>query len=126
LTELHVSRIADLHLFSFESNKAATAGNWNIELLIQSTQLYLGFATGTSGLIVQVLRAFDNFDPILLDNAFLTLQLCIEQIILIHGKNNYPIPHVGKAAMRKEEGKIPLRWCKRLVDVCCCDTLFYS
>jgi hypothetical protein len=61
-------------------------------------------------LIVQVLACFDRFDPIALDNAFLTLQLCMEQIILIHGKNTYDIPHVGKAAMRLRDNKIPLRW----------------
>jgi hypothetical protein len=109
--------------------EAATAGNWNIELLtqsaqspdtnindlaffraLQSTQFDLGFATDTSGLIVQVLAAFDRFSHIALNNTFLTLQLCMEQIILIHGRNTYDIPHVGKGTMRAEEGKIPLRW----------------
>jgi hypothetical protein len=70
--------------------EAATAGNWTIELLmqsaqspdtnindlaffraLQSTQFDLGFATNTSGLIVQVLAAFDWFSPIALDNTFL-------------------------------------------------------
>jgi hypothetical protein len=106
-----------------EFMEAATAGNWNIELLfqsaqspdtnindlaffraLQSTKFDLGFATDTSSLIVQVLAAFDRFDHIALDNAFLTLQLCME------GGNKYDIPHVGKGAMRKEDGKIPLRW----------------
>jgi hypothetical protein len=103
-------------------------GNWNIKMVIQSaqspdtnindlaffralqsTQFDLGFATDTNGLIAQVLTAFKNFSPIALDNAFLTLQLCMEQIILIHGRNTYKIPHVGKKKMR-ELGKIPLQW----------------
>jgi hypothetical protein len=107
--------------------EAATAGNWDIELLIQSaqspdtnindlaffralqsTQFDLGFKTDTNGLIVQVLAAFDRFKQIALNNAFLTLQLCMEQIVLIHGKNTYDIPHAGKAKMRAEEGEIPL------------------
>jgi hypothetical protein len=105
-----------------EFMELATAGNWNTKQFLQSaqspdtnindlaffgalqsTQFDLGFATDTSGLIVQVLAAFDRFDPIALNNTFLTLQLCMEQIILIHGKNNYDIPHVGKATMRRQK-----------------------
>jgi hypothetical protein len=63
---------------------------------LQSTQFYLGFATNTNGLIAQVLAAFANYNPIALNNSFITLQLCMEQIILQRGGNNYDIPHVGK------------------------------
>ena len=53
------------------------------------------------GLIEGVQAAFDFFEPTKLNCSFLTLQGCLEEIILVNGDNNYNIPHIGKAALER-------------------------
>ena len=60
------------------------------------------------GLILAVTTAFQEFEPRLLKYNFLTLQTCLEQIILSHGDNIYAIPHMGKERLDNME-MLPLR-----------------
>jgi hypothetical protein len=60
------------------------------------------------GLILAVTEAFESFEPRLLDYTFLTLQTCLEQIILSHGDNIYAIPHMRKEHLEQEE-MLPVR-----------------
>ena len=53
------------------------------------------------GLIEAVQAAFVFFEPTRLNCSFLTLQGCLEEIILVNGDNNYNIPHIGKAALER-------------------------
>jgi hypothetical protein len=58
-------------------------------------------------LILQVQRAYEDFEPRKLDFAFLTLQCCIDDILTIYGDNDYKIRHMGKEAMLRD-GTLPV------------------
>jgi hypothetical protein len=49
-----------------------------------------------NGLIESVTRAFDEYDPVVLNRVFITHQTCLDEIIKVKGDNNYKIPHVQK------------------------------
>jgi hypothetical protein len=106
---------------------AATQDNWNITLLtqpaqspdtnhldltffrsLQSSQWDHGFANDIDGLITQVMRAYDEFPPRKMDFGFLTLALCMDEIICSNGDNKYSIPHMGKERLLRA-GTLPLR-----------------
>jgi hypothetical protein len=57
-------------------------------------------------LIAAVEEAFTNFDPCLLNRAFLTLFMNYNQILLNEGGNNYKLPHMGKEAL-ENMGELP-------------------
>ncbi len=57
--------------------------------------------------MIQVQRAYEDFEPTTLDFAFLTLQCCIDDILTIYGDNNYKIQHMGKEAMLRD-GMLPV------------------
>ena len=40
--------------------------------------------------------AFNKLERNTLDNVFITLQMCMESIMLKGGGNSYKIPHIGK------------------------------
>ena len=105
----------------------ARAGRWNIRIAeqgpnspdtnvcdlgffraLQSSQFDHGFATDIDGLIDQVKRAWDEFPPEKIDDNFLTLQCCLDEILKCGGGNNYKIPHMGKEKLRRE-GRLPTR-----------------
>ena len=105
----------------------ATEGLWNITLqtqpakspdlnvldlsffrALQSHQWRSGFANNINQLVEQVQLAFETFEPRKLDFAFLTLQHCMDDILAIHGDNNYTIRHVGKERMLAD-GTLPVR-----------------
>ena len=105
---------------------AATQGVWNISLetqaakspdlnvldlsffrALQSHQWRNGFANTMDELILQVQRAYNDFEPRKLDFAFLTLQCSIDDILTMHGDNNYDIRHMGKEAMLRD-GTLPV------------------
>jgi hypothetical protein len=105
----------------------ATAGNWNIKLLtqpaqspdtnlldlsffraLQSSQWDHGFAYEINGLIAQVTEAYRDFPPRQIDFGFLTLQCCLEQILISNGDNKYKVPHMGKERLLRD-GILPLR-----------------
>ena len=59
--------------------------------------------------IAQVLRAYDEFDPRKIEFGFLTLQCCLDEIIMCsNGGNQYKIPHMNKARLLRE-GTLPTR-----------------
>jgi hypothetical protein len=95
--------------------EATTARNWSIKLLtqpaqspdttlldltffraLQSSQWDHGFAYEINGLVQQVTRAYRDFPTRRIDFGFLTLQSCLEQILLSNGGSTYDIPHMGK------------------------------
>jgi hypothetical protein len=94
---------------------AVTAGNWKITLVtqpaqspdtnhldltffraLQSKQWDNGFALEIDGLIEQVNRAYKDFPSQKIDFGFITLQSCLQEILLSNGGNEYKIPHIGK------------------------------
>ncbi|XP_057788877.1 uncharacterized protein LOC131005804 [Salvia miltiorrhiza] len=93
---------------------AATSDGFNIQLICQppnspDTNVNdLGFfraiqslqddklANGVDDLLNNVKEAFEELDPMKLNNVFLTLQGCYHEIIKCRGNNNYKIPHINK------------------------------
>ena len=55
----------------------------------------------------QVLRAFVEFEPRMIDCGFLTLQTCLNDMMEVNGGNDYKIRHLGKQALLREFGSIP-------------------
>jgi hypothetical protein len=111
--------------FAFEA--AAQDDNWNIVLLtqpaqspdlnvcdlsffraLQSQQWRLRIEHNIDGLIAQVQEALRIFDDRKLDFGFLTLQCCLDDVLLCVGGNDYKIRHMGKAALLAA-GELPLR-----------------
>jgi hypothetical protein len=110
----------------FEFKSHAQTGLWNIKLLtqpakspdlnvldlsffraLQSAQWDNGFETTIDGLVDQVLRAYADFVPRKIDKGFLTLMGCMDEILKIHGANDYKIPHIGKEALLLDYGRLP-------------------
>ena len=75
---------------------------------LQSHQWSTPVANNIDGLVAQVLAAFNTFETRKLDFAFLTLQYCMDDVLAIHGDNNYKIRHVGKESMLAA-GTLPIR-----------------
>ncbi|WOG93725.1 hypothetical protein DCAR_0313012 [Daucus carota subsp. sativus] len=57
-------------------------------------------------LIHAVEETFENYPVAQLNHIFLTLQLCMREIIKVKGDNSYKIPHIRKNAL-EEENKLP-------------------
>ena len=74
---------------------------------LQSAQWENGFETTIDGLVDQVLRVYAAFVPQKIDKGFLTLMGCMDEILKIHGANDYKIPHIGKEALLLEYGRLP-------------------
>ena len=58
-------------------------------------------------LITAVQDSFQQLHHSTLNNTFLTLQTCMEQVILHNGNNNYKIRHMSKQRLERE-GRLPL------------------
>ena len=110
----------------FEFKRHAQTGLWNIKLLtqpakspdlnvldlsffraLQSAQWENGYETTIDGLVSQVKKAYEQFEPRKIDKGFITLQLCMDEILKIHGANDYKIPHIGKDALLLATGRLP-------------------
>jgi hypothetical protein len=106
--------------------EAAIAGSWQIWLqtqpaqspdtntldlaffrALQSAQWDHGFAIDIDGLIMQVSRAYNKFFPRKMDFGFLTLQSCLDEILVSNGNNSYKKPHMGKATLL-QAGVLPV------------------
>ena len=74
---------------------------------LQSHQWRSGFANTMEELILQVQRSYREFEPRKIDFAFLTLQCCIDDMLSIHGANDYTIQHMGKESMLRD-GTLPV------------------
>ena len=77
---------------------------------LQSAQWGLGcVGNNIDALIAQVRRAFELFEPRKIDFGFLvTLQTCLDEILAIHGGNDYTLQHIGKEQMLNA-GILPAR-----------------
>ena len=75
---------------------------------LQSAQWRSGVEEAIDGLIGQVPRTFDRFDERKNDFGFLTLQCCLDDILICNGGNDYSIQHMGKERMLRE-GILPDR-----------------
>lgn len=110
-----------------EFGLVARTGTWNINILtqapkspdtnvcdlsffraLQSEQWRSGVEDSIDGLIAQVLRAFETFDERKNDFGFLTLQCCLDDILVRNGGNDYSIRHMGKERMLRQ-GILPDR-----------------
>jgi hypothetical protein len=47
-------------------------------------------------LIANVINEYENYNPVLLNRVFLTLQGCMIEVIKDNGGNKYKIPHMNK------------------------------
>jgi len=47
-------------------------------------------------LIVNVINEYENYNPVLLNRVFLTLQGCMIEVMKDNGGNRYKIPHMNK------------------------------
>jgi hypothetical protein len=63
---------------------------------LQYKQWDNGFALEIDGLIKQVTRAYKESPSWKIDFGFLTLQSCLQEIIMSNCGNEYKIPHIGK------------------------------
>ncbi len=75
---------------------------------LQSAQWGLGSEATIEGLIRQTMQAFLEFEHRKIDYAFLTLQCCLDDILVKLGENNYKIRHMGKER-RLREGRLDTR-----------------
>nr|GMC58175.1 Transposase, Tc1-like protein [Ipomoea batatas] len=57
-------------------------------------------------LVVATQKAFDDISIESLSNIFLTLQLCMVEVMKRFGGNNYKIPHINKQKL-EQEGQLP-------------------
>ena len=57
-------------------------------------------------LIEAVSEAYDKYPHHKINQAWLTLQCCFNQIIMHHGNNNYNIDHIGKEQL-EQNGNLP-------------------
>ena len=60
----------------------------------------------TDELVNAVVKSFEAFPVVKSNHIFLTLQLCMIEIMRAKGSNKYKIPHVSKS-MLESEGKLP-------------------
>jgi hypothetical protein len=61
-------------------------------------------------LITAVEESFAALNRDTLENIFLTWCACMEQVMLCAGDNQYSIPHLKKAQLRRVEGTLPMRF----------------
>ena len=66
---------------------------------LQSEQWRNGVEDSIDGLIAQVLTTFERFNERKNDFGFLTLQCCLDDILIRNGGNDYSIRHMGKERM---------------------------
>lgn len=102
--------------------KAGSTHGWNITLVCQppnspdTNVLDLGYfnaiqslqheasPTTVDELITAVNESFAKLSKETLDSVFLTLQACMESIMLTGGGNEYKIPHMKKSILRRQGG----------------------
>ena len=58
-------------------------------------------------LVARVTRCYEEYDWRKLNNAFLTLQCVLNEILICNGDNNYKLPHISKAKLERE-GQLPM------------------
>ncbi|KAG2836132.1 hypothetical protein PC112_g5398 [Phytophthora cactorum] len=83
---------------------------------IQNIQ-YCVHIHGIDNIITAVQGAYKDMSTDTLDNIFLTLQDCMRCVLRQKGGNQYALPHIGKAKLRRK-GILP--------SVLCCDQHLYD
>lgn len=73
---------------------------------LQTHQLKQEATHNNVQLMESVARAYNDYDPDKLRDSFLTLQGCMNNILLEHGGNEYKIPHMGKRRLERM-GELP-------------------
>jgi len=63
--------------------------------------------TTIDGLIKNVTKAWDDYDPALLNRIWLTHASILNEVMEQHGNNHYKIPHMGKASLERK-GELPI------------------
>ncbi|XP_057791292.1 uncharacterized protein LOC131008429 [Salvia miltiorrhiza] len=116
---------------------AATSDGFNIQLVCQPANSPdtnvndLGFfraiqtlkdqkmAHGVESLLKNVQDAFEEYPAAKINNVFLTLQSCYQEIMKVKGNNNYKIPHMNKDGLIRQ-GLLPecLEVDEQLVNEC--------
>lgn len=74
---------------------------------IQSLQWKQEPARSIQGLIDNVNKAFSDYEDNKLSKMWLTHQTVCDEILKANGDNDFTIPHVGKDAIVRKEGKLP-------------------
>jgi hypothetical protein len=59
-------------------------------------------------LIYNVEKEFEELDKANLNRVFLSLQLCMKEVMKIGGGNGYKVPHMNKQRLERE-GRLPHR-----------------
>jgi hypothetical protein len=57
-------------------------------------------------LIANVINEYENYNSVLLNRVFLTLQGCMIEVMKDNGGNRYKIPHVNKERL-EAQGMLP-------------------
>eukprot|EP00977_Amphora_coffeiformis_P019360 scaffold7181_cov146-Amphora_coffeaeformis.AAC.3 len=73
---------------------------------LQARAWKLKRAKDIDGLIDNVLKAWDDYDPITLNRIWLSHQACMQEIIVHNGANDYKVPHQQKRVLERE-GRLP-------------------
>ncbi|XP_021745354.1 uncharacterized protein LOC110711282 [Chenopodium quinoa] len=107
-----------------EFQEACTSDGFNIQMVFQPAQSpdlnvldlglftsiqsiqYQSFPTNLDEMIEKVNDAYDQFDPKVNMNTWITLQQCMVEIMKKNGGNNYPPPHMGKNRL-EIQGNLP-------------------
>jgi hypothetical protein len=89
----------DLH-FYFQPANSPDTNDLRFFVSIQALQ-FQHPSVNFGELIQRVLKLYQTYPHQKLNNVFLTLQTCMNQIIEAHGSNNYPIVHVNKARLER-------------------------
>jgi hypothetical protein len=58
-------------------------------------------------IITAVLQAYQDYDLVKINRIWLTLQCCLNEILIHHGNNDYKIPHMHKQRLERE-GQLPV------------------
>jgi hypothetical protein len=101
--------------------KAASQDGFNIRLISQPANspdlnvLDLGFFSAIQSLqykespktidklVGAVVKSFENFSPVKSNQIFLTLQLCMIEIMKAEGSNKYKVPHFKKGRLERQQ-----------------------
>ena len=59
-------------------------------------------------LVCAVVKSFENFSSVKSNHIFVTLQLCMIEIMKANGSNKYKIPHLNKERLERE-GQLPVQ-----------------
>lgn len=73
---------------------------------LQSIQHKQTPAGNIDELVLNVLNAWEVYDPKLINRTFITHQSVCDEILQCHGGNDYTIPHLAKGALERQ-GRLP-------------------